>query len=70
MINCINGGIENMINTNMPTRNILIKLVNENNGLIFNPRPSDKYVLAIGTKKKLKAYAAILTKVSKINNCI
>ena len=44
-----------MINTNMPTRNILIKLVNENRGLIFNPRPSEKYTSATGTNKKLKA---------------
>ena len=44
-----------MINTNIPTRNILIKLVNENKGLILNPRPSDKYASATGTNKKLKA---------------
>ena len=43
-----------MINTNIPTRNIFIKLANENKGLIFNPRPSDKYTSATGTSKKLK----------------
>ena len=35
-------GIENIIRTIKPTKNIFIKLNIENNGLIFNPSPFDK----------------------------
>ena len=46
-------GIEKITSTNNPTKNIFKKLSNENTGLTFNPNPSDKYLSAIGTIKKL-----------------
>ena len=47
-------GIENITSTNKPTKNILIKFIIENTGYTFNPSPSDRYLSAIGTIKKLE----------------
>ena len=47
-------GIEKIINTNNPTKNILIKLILENTGETLSPNPSDKYWSTIGTSKKLE----------------
>jgi hypothetical protein len=36
-------GIEKIIRTNNPTKNILIKFIIENTGETLRPNPSDKY---------------------------
>ena len=46
-------GIEKITKTNNPTKNIFKKFSRETIGLTFTPNPSDKYLSAIGTIKKL-----------------
>ena len=47
----------------------VIKFVNENAGYTFNPNPSDKYLSATGTIKKLEPYEITVIINNKINNC-
>ena len=46
-------GIENIIITNKPTKNILVKFIIENLAWIFNPSPSDTNSSINGMSKKL-----------------
>ena len=61
-------GIEKIIRTKRPIKNILIKLKKEKNKLMLNPKLLNRYLFANGTTNKLLKYAKIVIINNNITN--